>query len=235
MQRLTIIAILLLASGIVLSARTPLLRADRAAPAQSITYPAGWNLVSGPDGSTLAGAEGLLYSLQPGDSDYQAVPANSPLRGCWGYWAYFPDGGSLNASGETDTRCDVSTLPGQWVMLGNPSATETLAFSGIDQALSYSPDGGYQATQQLPPGQGAFASGQRELVLGPIAPITPTVVAPNGAPQPQPLLTPPPGGATPPGPAITPPPSSSPLPRPRLTPPPGYAVPGAALRESARR
>ncbi|HZQ37274.1 MAG TPA: hypothetical protein VFD32_15190 [Dehalococcoidia bacterium] len=230
MQRKTLSAIILIGCGIVLAGRTPPLRADRAAPAQTITYPPGWNLVSGPDGSTLSGAEGLLYTLQPGDSGYQAVPAGSALHGCWGYWAFFPDGGSLNPSADTADRCDVPTLPGQWVMLGNPTATQTLSFSGIDQALSYSPESGYQVTQELAPGQGAFASGQRELVLGAIAPTMPTVVLPNGAPQPQPLLTPPPGAATPPGPAITPPPSSSPLPRPRLTPPPGYAEPASAQR-----
>jgi hypothetical protein len=234
MQRIALVAVALLGSGLVLAGRTPPLRADRAAPAQSITYPSGWNLVSGPDGSTLNGAEGLLYTLQPGNSDYQAVPASSALHGCWGYWAFFPDGGSLNPSADTADRCDVPTLPGQWVMVGNPTATQTLSFSGIDQALTYSPDGGYQATQELAPGQGAFASGQRELVLGPIAPTTPPIIPPNGAPQPQPLLTPPPGAATPPGPAITPPPSATPS-RPALTPPPGFAVPAAAQHERAGR
>src|SRR5579871_2973055 len=141
---------------IAMLSRTPASTAARGAARQSIDFPAGWNLVSGPDGSTLSGAEGMLYTLQPGDSDYQAVPADSPLHGCWGYWAYFPDGGSLNASSDESDRCDVPTLPGQWVMMGNPSTTQTLGFSGIDQALGYSPDGGYQATEQLAPGQGAF-------------------------------------------------------------------------------
>lgn len=235
MQRIALVVLALLASGLVLIGRTPPLRASRAAPAQSITYPPGWNLVSGPDGSTLTGAEGLLYTLQPGDSDYQAVPASNALRGCWGYWAFFPDGGSLNPSSDTADRCDVPTLPGQWVMLGNPTATQTLRFAGIDQALSYSPGGGYQATQALAPGQGAFASGKRELVLGPIAPTVPPVIPPDGVPQPQPLLTPQPAAATPPVPAITPPPGGNPLPRPSLTPPPGYAAPGVLTRDHPGR
>lgn len=235
MQRAALIASVVIGGSLVLAARSPSLRADRTVAAQTITYPPGWNLVSGPDGSTLNGVDGFLYTLQPGDAEYEAVPASSPLRGCWGYWAYFPDGGSLNASADTTSRCDVPTLPGQWVMLGNPSAAQTLAFAGVDQALIYSADGGYQATQELAPGQGAFASGQRELVLGPIAPTVPPVVPPTGAPQPQPLLTPPPGGGSPAGPALTPPPGGSPLPRPRLTPPPGYSAPASAQRTSADR
>ena len=83
------------------------------------SYPAGWNLVSGPEGSTLSGASGSLYSIQPGDSAYETIPAATPLHACWGYWAYFPNGGSL-AAGTDSARCSLTGLAGAWVMVGNP-------------------------------------------------------------------------------------------------------------------
>jgi len=58
--------------------------------------PAGWNLVAGSAGATLSGASGQIYTLQPGDSSYESFPAGSPLKAGWGYWAFFPNGGSVN-------------------------------------------------------------------------------------------------------------------------------------------
>jgi hypothetical protein len=188
MRRTALVAIVLLCGFAVVHRALPPPAPARAVPAQTVTYQAGWNLVSGPDGSTLSGATGYLYTLQPGDSNYVVLPVTAPLRGCWGYWAYFPAGGSLMASEDTTTRCDVPTLPGQWVMIGNPSPSQTLSFSGIDFAYTYDPAGGYSDVQTLAPGQGAFASGQRELVLGPAAPATPSEIPPITAPQPMPAL-----------------------------------------------
>src|SRR5436309_1197221 len=88
-------------------------RAEPRTTDQTSTYPLGWNLVAGPAGSTLAGATGALYSLQPGDSDYRSFPVTTPLQACWGYWAYFPNGGSLTPGSSSGT-CTVAP-GGSWV------------------------------------------------------------------------------------------------------------------------
>jgi len=163
-----------------------------ATPARAVTYPSGWNLVSGPDGSTLQGAIDFLYSLRPGESDYELLPASAPLMGCRGYWAYFPDGGSLITAGEGSSRCTVATVPGVYVMIGNPSATQTLNLSGIDIAYTFGPGDSYPPVTSLLPGQGAFAAGQAELVLD-----VPPSSAPPVAPTPNPTAARPPPASTP--------------------------------------
>src|SRR5579871_3085251 len=89
MRRTVVAALALLA---VLSVLTP-----HRVQAQSVSYAPGWNLVAGPQGAQLIGATGQLYTLQAGDTDYETQPADAPLMACVGYWAYFPNGGSLNA------------------------------------------------------------------------------------------------------------------------------------------
>ena len=53
------------------------LTADRLIAANSVTYHAGWNLVGAPEGTRYAGADGPLYTLQPNDDAYQALPAGT--------------------------------------------------------------------------------------------------------------------------------------------------------------
>src|SRR5438128_6415963 len=55
-----------------------------------ITYHAGWNLVGAPEGTRYGGAEGPLYTLQPQDDAYEALPPGSRAVAGYGYWAYFP-------------------------------------------------------------------------------------------------------------------------------------------------
>src|SRR5437660_27597 len=105
-------ALKLAAAGIGLAALPKALKPARSAQAQAaITYPPGWNLVSGPVGSTLNGASGNLYTLQPGDDRYEVLNVSTPLQACWGYWAYFPNGGSLTAD-TSQPSYSVTPLPG---------------------------------------------------------------------------------------------------------------------------
>src|SRR5690348_8222202 len=87
-------ALKLFAAGVggLLAARLP--GGEARAQRIGITYPAGWNLIGGPDGSTVSGAMGSLFTFQAGDTAYQVVDTAAPLSACWGYWAYFPNGGS---------------------------------------------------------------------------------------------------------------------------------------------
>lgn len=132
--------------------------------ALAIGYPAGWNLVAGPEGSHVIGATGQLYTLQPSDTDYEIFPVDSALHAGWGYWAYFPSGGSLQAApGLADYI--VTLVPGQLTMIGNPSSSTSVAVSGADVIYTYTPGGGYLSSATIPPGQGAWveANGAVEL------------------------------------------------------------------------
>jgi hypothetical protein len=174
------LAILLFAAGI----RRP----ERAV---AITYPAGWNLVSGPGGSTLFGALGNLYTLQIGDRDYQTLPPDAVLRAGWSYWAYFPNGGVLQQGPDAASYATpLSAL--QWIMLGNPSAGATATVTGADTVLVYTPNSGYVPATAIPPGQGAFVTGAAQATVAvpgamPVPP-TPAPPVPTVVPLIQPAL-----------------------------------------------
>ena len=126
----------------------------------AVTYAAGWNLVAGPEGSRLSGASGSVFTLQPGDTDYEVFAADSPLHGGYGYWAFFPSGGSITLTGGSNTF-SVASVPGQFIMVGNPSQS-VVTISGADTAYTYTPSAGYQAATTIPPGQGAWVMGQSD-------------------------------------------------------------------------
>jgi len=123
----------------------------------AITYGAGWNLVAGPEGSRLSGASGSVFTMQPGDTDYESFPADSPLHGGWGYWANFPSGGGITLNPGL-SNYSVASVPEQFIMIGNPSQS-VVTISGADIAYTYTPRGGYQASTAIPPGQGAWVMG----------------------------------------------------------------------------
>ncbi len=125
--------------------------------ALAVSYAPGWNLISGPEGSTLTGASGSIYTLQPGDTDYQTFPADAKLKGGYGYWAYFPTGGQLKPTKSTNSYV-ATLLPGQWTMVGNPSLAQA-TLGGVDQAQTYSSSTGYVSVTVLDPGQGAWVLG----------------------------------------------------------------------------
>jgi hypothetical protein len=135
--------------------------------ALAVNYAPGWNLVSGPEGSHLVGAEGEIYTLQPGDAEYEAFPADAPLSGGYGYWAYFPRGGWLEPAAGTSSYT-VTLLPGQWTLVGNPGAELVMAVSGATAALVYVPGDGYVSVSVIPPGVGAWVLGSGRITLSPV-------------------------------------------------------------------
>ncbi len=151
-------AIVALALALLAPARAPL--------ALAVNYAPGWNLVSGPEGSHLAGAEGAIYTLQPGDAEYEAFPADAPLRGGYGYWAYFPRGGWLEAAAGVPSY-SVMLLPERWMLVGNPSAESVMSVSGAVATLVYVPGDGYVSVSVIPPGVGAWVLGDGPLMLSP--------------------------------------------------------------------
>lgn len=151
-HRLAALLIVTLAAAVLSRGARPL------SAALAVRYPAGWNLVSGPEGSHLNGAVGPLYTLQAPASDYMQLPAGSTLHACSGYWAYFPDGGYLVAASDAG-NCSARLSSSGWSMVGNPSTTGGATVGGASVLLTYV-NGSYQATDSLPPGQGAWALGE---------------------------------------------------------------------------
>lgn len=122
----------------------------------AVSYAAGWNLVAGTDGTTLSGASGSLYTLQPGDSNYQTLAPGAPLKGGQGYWVYFSAATTQTLAGGGSASVTIDVPAGQYVMLGNPSLRPATV-SGADLVYVFDPNAnGYVATTTLQPGQGAW-------------------------------------------------------------------------------
>lgn len=127
----------------------------------TVTYQTGWNLVGGPTGTTFTQSNGALYTLQPGDANYESLPNTAGISGGKGYWAYFNAPTSVALSGSGPALPVSVTIPaGQYVMVGNPSATQSVTVSGADVVWLFNTPGnnytggGNSATLQ--PGQGAW-------------------------------------------------------------------------------
>lgn len=122
----------------------------------SVTYPAGWNLIAGV-GAPITGTDGPLYTWQPRDQMYEAVPADAVLAAGVGYWAHFEQRTEIAAPAGGTTG--VVPLPaGQWVMVGrSPFAGPVVR--GADVLFVYNTilRQYEQSTSFLSPGQGAWA------------------------------------------------------------------------------
>jgi PKD repeat protein len=130
-----------------------------AAGAPVVRYPAGWNLVAGPSGTSFPQALGSLYTLQPGDSSYEPLPSGAGVQSGAGYWAYFPQPAGVSLSGASTDTAILNLSPGEVVLAGNPSTTATLTIRGADIAMGYDAvSGRYRDVQSLPPGSAAWVS-----------------------------------------------------------------------------
>jgi hypothetical protein len=167
-------------AAVVLAILVALAVAGHQGTAQSVvvSYPAGWAVVGGPEGSILRGAVDRIYTLRPGDTDYRSFSASSPLRAGWGYWAFFPDGGSIDLAPGLFTYT-ITPDPGQWLMVGNPSSYAVATISGAT----------VQTEQLLGVGRGAFvmANGAVTVSVPPLGRVPPgeQIVAPTALPTPR--------------------------------------------------
>jgi hypothetical protein len=132
----------------------------QAGPLARLTYPPGWNLVGGPAGMVLAGADGPLYTYQAGDREYRLVPADTPLEAGAGYWAHFETLAVQTLPASAPLNTTLALPAGAYVMIGNPRATIS-AFYGAHVVYIYDAVQGYQTTLTLQPGQGAWAYSAR--------------------------------------------------------------------------
>jgi plastocyanin len=130
--------------------------AAAAAPSASVSYSAGWNLVAGPAGTTIAGTSGPLYTLRGGDTSYETVASGAPLSAGAGYWAYFNATTTMSVPATGTQSMSVQLPAGQFVMVGDPGGTP-VTVTGADTVLTYDAANGYQPVTKLNPGQGAWA------------------------------------------------------------------------------
>jgi hypothetical protein len=126
--------------------------AAQAVPAINITYQAGWNLVAAPTGTVMTGATPPLYTWQSGDVAY--VPSDTTQSG-YGHWAYFPSPSTVSIPVTTPTTVTRALQPNEYIMIGN-SGTTSATIAGADVVYIYNPTSGYQVTNVLQPGQGAW-------------------------------------------------------------------------------
>lgn len=135
--------------------------------AATVTYHAGWNLVSAPTGTELTGAVGPAYALGPGDTDYVPL-GQGELVGGRAAWVYFAQDTTITL-GRTAAEYSRVVAPAEsYLLAGNPSASEAVAVSGADVAMTYDPQNGYRQVSELAPGQGAFLISHAggEILLG---------------------------------------------------------------------
>jgi len=125
----------------------------------TVTYPAGADLIAGPPGTDFSAADGPLSTLQTGDRDYESVQPSAGTAAGFGYWAQFDAPTSVQLSAGSATPYSAPALAGQWILIGDPSGTLPASVTGATAVYTYDPTNGYQQAGLLQPGQGAWALG----------------------------------------------------------------------------
>jgi hypothetical protein len=103
-------------------------------------------------------ALGPLFTYQPGDAAYTALPSGTAALSGRGYWADVGQPTTVLLTGPAPASVALPAPAGQWLLVGNPSAQTPVRVLGADLLLGYDPgQGAYGARTTLAPGQGAWA------------------------------------------------------------------------------
>jgi len=130
---------------------------DPAPPATTVTYHAGYNLVSGPRGTLFKDASGPLYSMLSGDSAYRSIPATQAAYDGYGYWAYFTQDETVQLKGGGSPFYSAVVAPHKWFLLGSDVSSGPMRVLGADAVYEYdTPNAQYRTSTTLEPGQGAW-------------------------------------------------------------------------------
>lgn len=126
-------------------------------PRQSVSLPAGWNLVSGLVDLTSAHPSDPLYTWQAGDSNYEPITPGTGLRFTAGYWVYLSaPAAAVSLETGPASPITVNVPAGQYIMIGNPFATSATV-SGADVSYVYDAmTGDYTLTALVTSGHGAW-------------------------------------------------------------------------------
>jgi PKD repeat protein len=122
-----------------------------------VSYRPGWNIVAGPAGTVFSQSSSPLYTIQPNDTTYQVLSPQTPVQGGVGYWAYFSQASTVTLSGTSADSKQITAPAGQYIMVGNPSATAAVTIKGADSAVSWDPQANnWKNVSSLAPGAGAW-------------------------------------------------------------------------------
>ncbi|MGI8551840.1 MAG: PKD domain-containing protein [Dehalococcoidia bacterium] len=122
-----------------------------------VSYPAGWNLVSGPEGTMPRNVAAGPFTFRSTDTAYESLPTRSALQPGAGYWVYFSTATTLTLPFTGPQRLTIQLQAGDVRLIGNPgTAPATLGGSGFS-ALIWDPvSSSYRSVASLLPGQGAW-------------------------------------------------------------------------------
>ena len=129
----------------------------------SITRPAG-NIVAVPTGEVLDKAAVLCHVFGPATDQYQQMDRSEAIGGR-AVWAYFPQDVSFSLQDTAAQFTRVAVSANHWVLIGNPSTTQTLSLHDEDAAMRYDPVQGYQSVDSLAPGQAHWCCGTERALL----------------------------------------------------------------------
>ncbi|MHB8575287.1 MAG: S8 family serine peptidase, partial [Dehalococcoidia bacterium] len=119
---------------------------------------AGWNLVAGIVGAPAEQVAAPIYTLQPGDSSYEVIPAGVPSEAVAGYWVFVPSDTTVSVPSSQSPDVSLSVPAGHFVLVGNSDTTRAVTVTGADAVYTFDPAAGsYALTVTLAPGQGAWA------------------------------------------------------------------------------
>jgi hypothetical protein len=126
----------------------------------AVTYPAGWNLVAFPPGTDLSQISGPVYTYVPSSQSYEQVQPTQAMLSGMGFWVYFAAPATVVLGTGSAAPVSAGILPGQWVMLGDPSSTAPAIIKGDAIAYTYDPLDGYQQVTRgfLLPGKGVWVT-----------------------------------------------------------------------------
>ncbi|HZQ38672.1 MAG TPA: hypothetical protein VFD32_22295, partial [Dehalococcoidia bacterium] len=100
---------------------------------------------------------GPLYTFQAGDTNYETLPQGSPIAAGRGYWAFFNAPTTVPLTASSQSSITVNAPAGQFIMVGNPSQTQTMTVRGADVVYLFdTAANNYVASTILPPGKGAW-------------------------------------------------------------------------------
>jgi hypothetical protein len=161
------------------------------AAADPAVYPAGWNIVGGPTGSSFPVT---LYGWDSEHQQYATLSPGTPIQGGRGYWAYFNTPVSISLAPGVEPPSQPLLPGGRWSMVGNPFSDQCAGINvgppdpgaashdpNILAADTYDPVAGrytQSSSAVLLPGRGASLLLQASAPL-PLVPLGPP--GPNGA------------------------------------------------------
>ena len=114
-----------------------------AAPKAPFSFSPGWNLIPGKLGPYLPCCFGPFYTLQAGDTQYEAVQDATELMPALGYWVYLDRIVESTIYPPFLTETYMVDIPAQqWVMIGDPFIGPAYV-GGADVVYVYDSTSGY--------------------------------------------------------------------------------------------